>query len=234
MNYCAEAESEGLTKSQQEEHGKTGKEITLGSLFDGAAGFPYAGGLTGIKTLWASEIEPFPIRVTTKRMPQVKHYGDVSVLDGAKLEPVDIITFGSPCFPKGTLVLTDKGYMPIEEVSSGMKVLTHKGRWRKVTATGSKLGETVILKGNHYGLECTPNHPIYSSGERKYYSQLGNGKRGNQTILTDEKNWIPAGKMKGRLWGVPGYADALPITPPVYSGSWKEKKMPPLSAMLIS
>lgn len=73
------------------------KEITLGSLFDGAAGFPYAGSLTGIKTVWASEIEPFPIRVTTKRLPQVKHYGDVSVLDGAKLAPVDIITFGSPC-----------------------------------------------------------------------------------------------------------------------------------------
>lgn len=54
------------------------KEITLGSLFDGAAGFPYTGSLTGIKTVWASEIEPFPIRVTTKRMPSVKHYGDNS------------------------------------------------------------------------------------------------------------------------------------------------------------
>ena len=73
------------------------KEITLGSLFDGAGGFPYAGILTGIRTIWASEIEPFPIRVTTKRMPSVKHYGDVSTLDGAKLEPVDIITFSSPC-----------------------------------------------------------------------------------------------------------------------------------------
>ena len=47
--------------------------------------------------LWASEIEPFPIRVTTKRLPFVKHYGDVSTLNGAELPPVDIITFGSPC-----------------------------------------------------------------------------------------------------------------------------------------
>ena len=73
------------------------KEITLGSLFDGAGGFPYAGSLTGIRTIWASEIEPFPIRVSTKRFPQTKHYGDVSALDGAKLAPVDIVTFGSPC-----------------------------------------------------------------------------------------------------------------------------------------
>ena len=71
--------------------------LTLGSLFDGSGGFPLAGIMAGITPVWASEIEPFPIRVTTKRIPQMKHYGDVSELDGGKLEPVDIITFGSPC-----------------------------------------------------------------------------------------------------------------------------------------
>ena len=53
--------------------------------------------LIHISPLWSSEIEPFAIRVTTKRLPQVKHYGDVSVISGADLPPVDIITFGSPC-----------------------------------------------------------------------------------------------------------------------------------------
>ena len=71
--------------------------LKLGSLFDGSGGFPLAGMLEGIKPVWSSEIEPFPIRVTTKRMPQVKHYGDVSRMNGSQLEPVDIITFGSPC-----------------------------------------------------------------------------------------------------------------------------------------
>lgn len=73
------------------------KALTLGSLFDGSGGFPLGGLLSGITPLWASEIEPFPIRVTTKRLPQMKHYGDVSKLNGAELPPVDIITFGSPC-----------------------------------------------------------------------------------------------------------------------------------------
>ena len=73
------------------------KNLTPGSLFDGTGGFPLGGLISGITPLWASEIEPFPIRVTTKRLPQVEHYGDVSTLDGAKLPPVDIITFGSPC-----------------------------------------------------------------------------------------------------------------------------------------
>ena len=71
--------------------------LTLGSLFDGSGGFPLAGILAGVTPLWASEIEPFAVRVTTKRLPQMKHYGDVSQMRGADLPPVDIITFGSPC-----------------------------------------------------------------------------------------------------------------------------------------
>ena len=73
------------------------KQMTLGSLFSGSGGFELGGILSGIRPVWNSEIEPFPIRVTMKRMPFVKHYGDVSVLNGSELEPVDIITFGSPC-----------------------------------------------------------------------------------------------------------------------------------------
>ena len=71
--------------------------LTLGSLFDGSGGFPLAGILAGVTPIWASEIDPFAIRVTTKRLPQVRHYGDVSSVSGAELPPVDIITFGSPC-----------------------------------------------------------------------------------------------------------------------------------------
>ena len=73
------------------------KNLTLGSLFDGIGGFPLAGKMAGITPVWASEVEPFPIRVTEKRLPEVKHYGDVHGLNGAEMEPVDIITFGSPC-----------------------------------------------------------------------------------------------------------------------------------------
>ena len=76
---------------------KTAKPLTLGSLFDGIGGFPLAGKYAGIRPVWASEIEPFPIRVTEKRLPEMKHYGDIHGLHGAKLEPVDVITFGSPC-----------------------------------------------------------------------------------------------------------------------------------------
>ena len=73
------------------------REITLGSLFDGIGGFPYAASFYDIRSLWASEIEPSCVSVTQKFFPDIVHVGDVTRLDGAKLPPVDIITFGSPC-----------------------------------------------------------------------------------------------------------------------------------------
>ena len=76
---------------------KSNNILTLGSLFDGSGGFPLAAELSGIRPIWASEIEPFPIMVTKKRFPYMEHYGDINKLNGANLPPVDIITFGSPC-----------------------------------------------------------------------------------------------------------------------------------------
>lgn len=71
--------------------------MTLGSLFDGSGGFPLGAILCGITPVWAAEVEPYPIKVTKTRIPFMKHLGNVSEIDGAKIEPVDIITFGSPC-----------------------------------------------------------------------------------------------------------------------------------------
>ena len=71
--------------------------MTLGSLFDGSGGFPLGAILCGITPVWAAEVEPYPIKVTKTRMPFMKHLGSVTEIDGAKIEPVDIITFGSPC-----------------------------------------------------------------------------------------------------------------------------------------
>lgn len=71
--------------------------MKLMSLFDGSGGFPLAASLCGIEPVYASEVEPYPIAVTVSRFPNMKHLGDVSRIKGAEIEPVDIITFGSPC-----------------------------------------------------------------------------------------------------------------------------------------
>ncbi len=73
------------------------KGLTLGSLFDGSGGFPLGGVIAGITPIWSAEIEPFPVRVTEKRMPGVIQLGDISKINGAEIPEVDIISFGSPC-----------------------------------------------------------------------------------------------------------------------------------------
>lgn len=185
-------------------------KLTMASLFSGSGGFELAAILSGIEPIWASEVAPFPIRVTTKRFPNMKHYGDVSKINGAEVPPVDIITFGSPCFPAGTLVLTARGYIPIEDVICGDEVLTHTGEWHKVTDVGWKFDSTIILKGNHYGLECTRNHPIYSANTFIDYRRKTDGKYINsKKQLCTEKSWEEAQYMEGKLWAVPLHIESL-------------------------
>lgn len=61
--------------------------MKLGSLFDGSGGFPLAGALNGIEPVWASEIEPYPMRVTALRFPNMKQLGDITKIDGRQIEP---------------------------------------------------------------------------------------------------------------------------------------------------
>lgn len=72
-------------------------EMTLGSLFDGIAGFPLAASRQGIKTVWVSEIEPDCIDIAKRHFPEALQLGDITQIDGAKIPVVDIISFGSPC-----------------------------------------------------------------------------------------------------------------------------------------
>lgn len=69
----------------------------MGSLFDGSGGFCLAAALNDIKPVWSSEIEPYCLKVTALRFPNTKQLGDITKINGAEIQPVDIITFGSPC-----------------------------------------------------------------------------------------------------------------------------------------
>ena len=72
-------------------------DIKLGSLFDGIGVFPLAASRCGIRPVWASEIEKAPISITKRHFPDMAHLGDITKVDGGKIPPVHIITFGSPC-----------------------------------------------------------------------------------------------------------------------------------------
>ena len=203
------------------------KTVKIGSLFDGSGGFPLAASLCGIEPVWASEIEPYPIAVTRSRFPKMKHLGDVSKVNGADIEPVDIVTFGSPCFPAGTLVLTNKGYRPIEELRCGDIVFTHKGNWKPISAIGCKKSHTVKLKGNHYGIITTPNHPFYSAEQGKQWN-------GNGYTRTLEKigGWTAAAEMKGKRWAVPNSIHGIDI-PHIAQTSAKQNTPPAIDQDLM-
>lgn len=76
---------------------KTKSKLTLGSLFDGIGGFPLATTSLNIETLWSSEIDTDCISITRDKFPHVEQLGDIQKIDGSKIKPVDIISFGSPC-----------------------------------------------------------------------------------------------------------------------------------------
>ena len=71
--------------------------MTLGSLFDGIGSWMFIAERLGIKPLWSSEIEAFPMKVSKAHFPDVKQLGDIRYINGTEVEPVDIITFSSPC-----------------------------------------------------------------------------------------------------------------------------------------
>ncbi len=79
------------------ELGKPAVEVKLGSLFDGSGTMPLCAVMCGGRAVWASEVEPYPIAVTKTHLPEMQHLGSITDIKGSRIEPVDIITFGSPC-----------------------------------------------------------------------------------------------------------------------------------------
>jgi hypothetical protein len=76
------------------------------------------------------------------------------------------------CLEKGTLIRTkDLGYIPIERIYAGMEVMTHKGRYKKVTKTRSVCTDKnkikLCFRGNSE-LVCTEDHKILVKKSKKY------------------------------------------------------------------
>ena len=69
----------------------------LGSLFSGIGGFEIIAQMYGIEPVWASEIDKNCVNITKRHFPHMQHLGDITQIDGSNIEPVDVITFGSPC-----------------------------------------------------------------------------------------------------------------------------------------
>ena len=114
-------------------------------------------------------LEDIPIKKRQKEILKEEYRNgewyanDIRRVYAGDIPKADCWCFGFPCFAKGTYILTEKGYIPIENVSVGDKVLTHKGRWRKVTATMRRDGAR-LWDVNGFGIlptRTTAEHPYY-------------------------------------------------------------------------
>lgn len=127
----------------------------------------------------------------------------------------DCWCFGFPCFTKGTLILTEQGYKPIEEIRIGDRVLTHKGRWRKVTSTMQRENAR-IWEIDGFGIlptRTTAEHPYYVtkpnlSMEFKKVKQLDNSWYTTMVLPDEEPNewskemWWVIGRYLADGWRV--------------------------------
>lgn len=195
------------------------------SIFSGIEAATVAWQPLGWEPLAFSEIDPFPSTVLQHHYPDIPNLGDIAKIDWNPYKgQADLVVGGSPCFPAGTLILTSEHLKPIEEIKVGDMVLTHRNRWRRVTATGSKIADTIVLRGNGVSsLECTPNHPFYA--RTRVHRESGYGYEYKQ-------EWIPATDMVGRQWlnmnaateplPVPALPDGVSLTEPFLRliGTW--------------
>lgn len=173
------------------------------SLFSGIEAASVAWGPLGWEPMAFSEIDPFPCAVLKKRYPDVPNLGDITKIDWSdfidKCGKPDLVVGGSPCFPAGALVLCEDGFRSIETVKVGDKVVTHKGRLKKVLATGHKRDSVVWLTGEgSTGIECTANHPFFAKETPE---------------SADEPTWLEAEHMDGKAWMHVNSFKRMPIPP---------------------
>lgn len=190
------------------------------SLFDGICCGHLALERAGIKidSYDAYEIEKNAIKATEANFPDVIEHGDVTKEDFTKYkDKVDIIMFGSPCFPEDALVLCEDGLKPISQIQVGDRVITHKGRLRKVLRTGAKISNTVMVKGaGSSGIECTPNHPFYSCIKNRTW----NPETHDYDTILSEPVWEKAENLKGKMWlNLCDFNETLSIPPFPKKGS---------------
>jgi site-specific DNA-cytosine methylase len=113
----------------------------------------------------------------------------------------DMVFGNPPCFSAGTMVVAERGVVPIEEIVVGDRVLTRYGRWKPVTATMSREAETIRVDGGN--LEATPEHPILARHQSK--------KRRGQHRTLDGARWVHASDIRGEFVAVPRTVETLQI-----------------------
>lgn len=183
--------------------------------FDAASTFSGCGGsslgyrMAGFRLLWANEFVPAaretylanaaPYTVVDGSDVRALKVADVLTAMNKKPGELDLFDGSPPCFAAGTSVVAERRVIAIEDVVVGDKVLTGKGRWRRVTDVMTRRAATLIVDGR---IEVTSDHPFLAREQRK--------KNGTRFTLGSER-WVPATEVEGMFCAVPTAVRALTV-----------------------
>lgn len=146
-----------------------------------------------------SEIDKHATAIYKFHYPSHKNYGDITQIDPATLPDFDLLTGGFPCFVEGTLVLTKRGLIPIEDIRIGDKVCTHKRRWRRVTEkhiSHSRQTRKIKCQGC-IEIATTDEHPFYARERGRIWD---NKKRTYKRVFK-KAGWTKASELSAHYIG---------------------------------
>ena len=160
-------------------------------LFSGIGGFRFGFQPKGGTCVWSCEINPYARRTycANHDVEDQDIFRDVKDATPQDVPDHDLLVAGFPCFARETMILTTQGYVPIQEIRTGAKVLTHLGRWRTVTSVMKRENiPTRIIKAQGIpGIVTTDEHPFYTRRIQTHSSK----STGGITCL-EEAKWVPA------------------------------------------
>jgi hypothetical protein len=188
-------------------------DITVTDMFCGAGGSSYgASRVPGVRIYRAMNHWKRAIETHGANFPDTEHVlADIQEVSPQYFDRSDILIASPSCFPVGTMILTQKGIIPIEEIQIGDRVLTHKNRWRAVTRIMSRESSTLILQGHgHNRLEVTTEHPFYARQQRFAWN---NEKRDYDRRIYDPPSWVQAQDLLNQKyrWSTPTQYEELPV-----------------------
>ena len=128
---------------------------TIGSLFTGYGGLDMGVAMAvdpDARVAWTSDVEPGPCKLAQVRWPDTPNLGDITQIDWADVEPVDIICGGSPC---QDLSLAGK--------RAGMASGTRSGLWESMAAAIETIRPRLVVWENVLGaLSARAYSPVES------------------------------------------------------------------------
>ncbi|MFD6113870.1 DNA cytosine methyltransferase [Streptomyces yangpuensis] len=150
-------------------------EYVAVDLFSGFGGLTEGIKRAGFTTIMAANHSPYKVEVHEANHPEAEHWiADLVDPEAANyhsardLPAADLLVAGVSCFAAGSLVLTRRGLVPIEDVNTGDEVWTHRERWRPVTHTSAVDRPTVTVNATT-AITCTPDHPFIAAQAARAY-----------------------------------------------------------------